>query len=712
LLAAVLLARFGAAGEAEKDERATEKEGPPKDARPAERTTLDEIVVTATRRDLRIFDAPYMVQRIDSQFIQERKMAKTITEIFSESPSISPQKTSGGQGSPYLRGLTGYHTLLLIDGIRLNNSVLRSGPNQYWNTVDPFTIGRLEVVKGPSSVLYGSDAVGGTVNAITRSVEEFPDGFNWQRRIVYRYGSADDSSIGRAEISGNYGQKLGFIAGMSLKDFNDLEAGGGTGTQDKTGYGEHSCDLKLDYHPDLDSKLTFAHQHFRQDDAWRAHNTIYGVQWHGTSLGDDYVRAFDQARDLTYVQYQVKNLDSFIDAAKFSLSWHEQEERELRVRSNGEITRQGFTCDTFGLSAQFESDTPLGVFTYGGELYRDFVSSFRRDYNPDGSLKKVRIQGPVADDATYDLLGFYVQDQFPITRDLEAIVGLRYADVRADADGVEHPTTGQRTSIRDSWQTVVGSGRLLYHIGEHWNLFGGVSQGFRAPSLSDLSRFDSARSNETETPALSLSPEKFTAYEIGAKASYGRWNGQIAFFFTSIRDMIDRYPTGRIISGNIEVQKANIGDGHMCGVEMQGEYRLTHEWTLFGGVACVRGETDTYPTSAPLKERRPMSRIPPPTAVVGARWQHTSGRLWFEAVTRMADNQDRLSPGDERDTQRIPPGGTPGYGVLTLRGGVRVTKDLKLNAAIENVFDKDYRIHGSGQNEPGRNLLLSLDWAF
>jgi hemoglobin/transferrin/lactoferrin receptor protein len=113
-----------------------------------------------------------------------------------------------------------------------------------------------------------------------------------------------------------------------------------------------------------------------------------------------------------------------------------------------------------------------------------------------------------------------------------------------------------------------------------------------------------------------------------------------------------------------------------------------------------------------IKKRCPMSKVPPPTAVLGARWRHESGRFWLEAVTRMAGKQDRLSPSDERDTQRIPPGGTPGYGVLTLRGGVKVTKDLKLNAAIENVFDKDYRIHGSGQNEPGRSFVLSVDRTF
>jgi hemoglobin/transferrin/lactoferrin receptor protein len=77
------------------------------------------------------------------------------------------QKTSYGQGSPFLRGFTGFRTLLMVDGVRLNNAVFREGPNQYWNTVDPWSVDRYEVVLGPASVLYGSDAVGGAVNALT-----------------------------------------------------------------------------------------------------------------------------------------------------------------------------------------------------------------------------------------------------------------------------------------------------------------------------------------------------------------------------------------------------------------------------------------------------------------------------------------------------------------------------------------------------------------
>jgi len=670
------------------------------------------IVVTASRHEAEAFDAPYSVTLFKEWDIRTRQLSRTVPEILTEEPSILVQKTGRGQGSPFIRGFTGFRTLFLIDGIRLNNSVFRDGPNQYWATVDPLTISRLEVVKGPSSMLHGSDAIGGTVNAITRRREHFPDGFNWDRRVYYRYATADHSNIGRVELSGNLDHTFGFLFGMSLRDFGDLDAGRDVGRQPRTGYDEASWDARIDCYLDQDNRITFAYQRHRQDDAWRAHKTIHGISWHGTTIGSEKKRILDQERDLAFIQYHGRNLGLFCDTATVSFSYHVQSEERFRVKSNNTSDRQGFTVRTLGLWAQFTSPTPIGLLTYGAEFYRDNVNSFKRKYNADGTLKSIEIQGPVADDAIYDLAGLFVQDEFPVLENLDASIGLRCTYARADADSVKDPQTGQRISVSDSWDNVVGSARLVYHAGEHWNIYGGLSQGFRAPNLSDLTRLDTARTNEIETPSPGLDPERFLSYEIGLKAEYESWDFQAAYFLTRIRDMIIRYPTGRTIEDDAEVQKANVGDGYVHGVELRGERRLTRQWSLFGGLAWQRGEVDTYPTSAQQREREPMSRIAPLTALLGARWRHPSGRFWFEAVARMADKQDRLSPRDKADTQRIPPGGTPGYAVFDIRGGVKITDDLQVSAAIENILDKTYRIHGSGVNEPGRNFIVAVDWRF
>jgi len=694
------------------DMEAGEPTPPSKADEALETFALGDIIVTATRRDSTLFDVPYSADAYNADYILFRKMPRTVPEILAEDPSVMVQKTGHGQGSPYIRGFTGFRTLFLIDGIRLNNSTFRDGPNQYWNTVDGLTIDRLEVVRGPSSVLYGSDAVGGTVNAITRGREEFPEGFNWSRRLYTRVSSAEDSVIGRMEVSGNVDEHLGLMLGTTLKDFGDLEGGKSVGTYDKTGYDERDCDIKLQYRFDENHRLVFAHQRVRLDDAWRIHKTIYGIGWHGTTVGSELERSLDQERDLTYLQYIAEDLDGPVQSIKLSLSYQVQAEERYRLRTRDRIDRQGVTCRTLGLGAQFTSDTPIGLLTYGAEYYRDNVDSWKHTYNLDGSVASTAIQGPVADDATYDLLGVYIQDEFAITDRLDAILGVRYTYAKADADKVQDPATGNRMDLEDSWGNLSGSARLIYHLSEHWNLFGGVSQGFRAPNLSDLTRLDSARTGEIETPSPGLDPEKFIAGELGIKVHHPRWGAQIAYFYTDIRDMIVRYPTGAVIDDDNEVQKANVGDGYIHGIEARADHKLAHTVTVFAAMAWVWGEVDTYPTADQVEAREPIDRLPPITGLVGARWQHPSRRVWVEGVVRIANDQDHLSTRDKADTQRIPPSGTPGYGVCDLRAGVRVTDDLTLTAACENILDKDYRIHGSGLNEPGRNFILSADWRF
>ena len=107
-----------------------------------------------------------------------------------------------------------------------------------------------------------------------------------------------------------------------------------------------------------------------------------------------------------------------------------------------------------------------------------------------------------------------------------------------------------------------------------------------------------------------------------------------------------------------------------------------------------------------------MSRISPLTGTLSLLWEDQAGKYWAEALVTMAAEQDRLSPRDEGDTQRLPPGGTPAYVVAHLRGGVHITDGLTLSGAVENLTNEDYRIHGSGQNEPGTNVIVSLDWRF
>ena len=144
----------------------------------------DPLIVTADGFEQQAFDTPYVVDVIGQDEIRDYGI-RSVPEALRYTPGVLVQRTGHGQGSPYIRGFTGYRNVFLIDGVRLNNSIFRSGPNQYWNTIDPFSIERLEVIKGPSSGVYGSLSDGnhvasdfrgpGFVNCILQGGSSFPD---------------------------------------------------------------------------------------------------------------------------------------------------------------------------------------------------------------------------------------------------------------------------------------------------------------------------------------------------------------------------------------------------------------------------------------------------------------------------------------------------------------------------------------------------------
>lgn len=686
--------------------------GPPASVVAPTPTELDVINVTATRLDQQVFTVPYTVHVIDRAEMLGRRAVRTLPDALSETPGVMVQRTSYGQASPFLRGFTGFRTLMLIDGIRLNNAVFRDGPNQYWGTVDPFAVERIEVVMGPASVLYGSDAVGGTLNAISPTVPFLlgPEARRIRTSANYRYATAERSHVARAGFSTGLTTGVGISGGITRKEFADLRGGGALGVQPGTGYSERAGDVKLRARLRPGLELVAAYQRMDQDDVPRTHATVAAQSFAGTARGSDLVRDLDQHRELAYLQAVLRDPMPWLAHARVSFSWHRQAEEQNRVRANGRREAAGFVDDQYGLLLSFETAAArFGTLSYGLEYYHDRVSSSATDAAP-GAAPRVLARGPVADDARYGLLGVYLQDQFRLRDRLEVTAGLRFSRAAARATEVDpDPTDAVPFGALDrTAEALTSSLRLRLDATRTWKIFGGVSQGFRAPNLSDYTSFELARSGERETPAPDLQPETHVSFEIGTKARIQLLRTELhaTFFHTTVEDQITRFPTGRLIRGEREVTRANTGDGFTRGAEVGATVKLGRGWSLIGNFAWLKGEVDTYVGDE--RRREPASRIQPVTMLAGPRWRSRDGRFWAEATGRFARRQDRLSPGDIADTQRIPPGGTPGYAVYSVRGGWSVNSSLTLAVAVENILDEDYRVHGSGLNEPGLNGIMSV----
>ena len=480
-------------------------------------TPIEEIVVEVTRSDRSDFESPSTITVIDNQTL-EQNLARSLPEALIEVPGVMVQKTANGQGSPFVRGFTGYRTLTLIDGIRYNNSVYRDGPNEYFSLIDFHSLEQIELLSGPSSAAYGSDAIGGTLSLKTKSSDfrnKESGSFFLNGNQSFRTASAEHSQQYRTELDLGNGSKWGAKLGYSKKDFGDLRAAD-LGTLPTTGYDEYSYDIRFDI--DLNDKwaLTIVNQELAQDDVWRTHSTIYSVPFSGTDIGTDLMRLKDQKRNLSYVKVNTLELYQWLDSATLTLSHQRWDENGDRIKSNGERINDYFDSRMSGLELQLKSNTAIGNFVYGIDVYRDKVETGRVDFNADNSINQIRIQGPVGDDAEYDQWGFYLQGEFLLSDQLSLTLGSRYSYIRASVGKYEDPQTGLAASYKDHWDALTSSARISFQPNTvaSWNLWGGISQAFRAPNIADISRFGKSRSNETEVAATSLDPEYFLTYEL------------------------------------------------------------------------------------------------------------------------------------------------------------------------------------------------------
>ncbi|WP_035608718.1 TonB-dependent receptor [Haloferula sp. BvORR071] len=685
---------------------------PPVLADPApEADALNPMIVTASRTEDEKKDVPYTVTEIDADYIQENTR-RTLPDALQFTPGVLVQKTTVGHGSPYIRGFTGRQNLLMIDGVRVNNSAWRSGPVQYWNTIDPYSIDHFELVRSQGSVLYGSDAIGGTMNVFTKSSDfrDQPDGaFFTHGQAYYEYRSnGEDSNIGHIESSFGVGGLYGVHLGLSAKDYGDIRDSA-VGLMKNTGYPEQDLDFRLDYALNPQTTLTLVHQQVNQDAISRWHSTLFNPGWqhsgHIVQPGTWLARTYDQERSLTYARIEQNNDDNaFIQHWNATVSYQTTRDSEEQYRTKTDRRYQIAELNTVGFDTSFESNMGPGKLVYGVDYYHDSTESegYRRRAAP--PLKYDPATRPLADDSNYELFGAFVQYQYQPVDPFELTGGLRYTYAQAELGRFWDAAAAQdQYGVDRDWDDVVGSLRAIYHFNDCWSVYGGASQAFRAPNLDDLSGNLTARSGLNSTGSADVDPEKYITYEIGTRHLTECTSVNLSAFYTDIDDLIVGVP---VAPASATTVATNGRDGYVYGVELEGAWRFHPQWTVSGFAAWQDGRTETAAyLGGPIVDE-PGSRLLPLTGSVALRWTSLDEVLWVEGRVLAAGEEDRLSASDRADNQRIPSLGTPGYVVCMVHAGWRVNEHLELTGGVENITNEDYRNHGSGTNEPGTNFIV------
>ncbi len=675
-------------------EEAGDKDAADKDRAKREgRVFRDRVVVTASRAEEISAATPAPITVIDRAQIEEQQPEK-LADLFKEIPGVEVFGEGPFRGLPVIRGFSSNRVLILVDGQRLNNSrESTSFAGIQPGLVNIAQVERIEVLRGPASVQYGSDAIGGVVNIITRQPELGAQEFTLSGDVAYEYGTASESHQPRAFVAGA-GKGYAFEIGASYQEAGDYSAA--SGAAESSRFAEYVSSDDVVYNSGM--QQTSVDGSFRFQTGERG---VFRIGLEAVRTDDVGFPGFDPSSgiDISFPRFDRDKLRLGWSSGPLwgledvSLHAYYQQVVKESVRNfdfgpfffSNNFTRSDI--DTVGFNAQSTAELAAQRLIFGVDFYRDKLHDDTLAETIFGTSTEVAVP-----DSRQTGLGLYVQDRIRVGDRLSVYAGLR--GDRFDFKSEDDPDyAGEPFDVTDS--ALSGNLGLTYAVTDHVNLTALVARGFRSPNLQERSYFGIVTTGDTliiQNP--DLKSENSLNYEVGFKARYDRYFGGLSMFYNDVTDFISYEFLGTDPDSGLELARfANIDKAKVWGVEFDLETILGRRWSAFTNASYTRGSND--------RSGEPLPFIPPLKAAFGVRFQERA--WWAEAALRVVTKQDRVPEGETSSA---------GFTVYDLSGGFDLSGRLGIVAALRNLTDKLYAEPFNNRPEPGRNLRVSLRYGF
>lgn len=601
----------------------------------------------------------------------------SLAEAISGLAGVHNLHTGLQTGKPVIRGMTGPRVLVLDDGFRMEDY---SWSEEDGPSIDARLADRVEVVRGPASVLYGSDALGGAVNAIPRSVfVDSPEaaGSHFGTEV---YGSTNNIELGGAFLAERRDVKQGwrlFVVGRRAEDFKTP-----SGKLENTGFGAANGEGMFGKRGDRGSVTArFAHYggEFKLLEAGDT-GAAAGAEEGGPErkAADDRLQ-LSATRELgfldleTRAQWQRHSLIEMADEADSTgmpIPGSESEQFNLLLNT--------VSVEMLGRHGRGEHSGTLGF---------------------SGRLQKNDTRGPIplVPDADVRAGALFALERMDLGK-VSVLGGIRGDFQEVDADTNAGPA---RSSQKRDFRQVSGSAGAVYGLPGGWSLRANVGRAWRAPTLFELftngphlaeSRYEIGRST--------LKPEAGIETDAGLRLDRPRVRGELNGFYSKIHDFIYLAPTGSFV-GPLRVYQHEQADAKLFGGELSAEVKPAQALTLHGRLDYTHGQNETLDEPLPL--------IPPLHGAFGLKRGFQAGGLgasYGGAEVEFASRQARLSAFD------IP---TSGYALLNAEAGIQpqvAGMNLRVDLRVRNIADKSYRDYLSRYKEfaldPGRNVTIRV----
>jgi hemoglobin/transferrin/lactoferrin receptor protein len=705
--------------------------------------SLDEFIVTANREPERKSDLPYKIETISRKDIVFQN-PQTIPLMLEQTGNVFVQMSQLGGGSPVLRGFEANKVLLVVDGIRMNNAIYRAGHLQNAVTVDPLALSSAEVLYGPGSTLYGSDALGGVMNFRTREPILSDGKFVVHGDALLRYASTNTEKTGAINLSLGW-KKVGVLLNFSYSDFDDLREGKvrnpAYGDWGKCLYYAERINGKdssvLNPHPEIQKHSGYSQYNFLGKVVFRpSDHARYWLNLQYSNSSD--VPRYDRLTEMTgsttlkyaewYYGPQKRLLASLnaeytlnaviFDRATFIVGYQDiQEDRINRKFNSSKKSYNLETVNVFSVNADLQKN--LGKkdeLRYGVEFtYNNVKSKAHQDNIVTGAVNDYYPTRYPDDKANMMSVAAYASNNWKINKVLAFSQGLRFSYVTLNAAYSDtmmkimgYPfdqNIGQKNSALNGYLGLVCT------PGHDWKFSLIGSTGFRAPNIDDLTKLSESSSTDQVVivPNPDLKPEKVTNLEFSAgKTILGHVRLEGTFFYTWMRDAFQVQPTtynGKdsiMFDGALcQVQTTtNTGNAYIYGVQASLIAQVTRSFSILSNLTYTVGQVKD-PSS-------PLDHIPPTFGLTSFRLELKKFRGEFYVQYNGWKRMSQYSPSGEDNEAYATAYGTPAWYTLNLKASYQIAKFISVEVGIENIMDEHYRRFASGISSPGRNVIAAL----
>ena len=698
---------------------------------------LEEFVISAYRWEQNKNEVPNKITTISEKEI-EFYNPQTSADLLENTREVFIQKSQLGGGSPMIRGFATNSVLLVVDGVRMNNAIFRSGNLHNVISLDPHAIENSEVIFGPGSVTYGSDALGGVMDFHTKSVKlSTSSNPNIKASAMARYASANNEKTGHFDV--NYGSKnFGGLTSVSYSAYDDLVMGNhkhpgymrteyvkriqGSDSivindqpdkQVPSGYNQFNFMQKIRYRPSANFDLRYAFHYSKTSDIPRYDRLIQ--QKNGKLKNAEWYYG-PQKWSMHSLKGKLIQEGVLFDNLKFTLAYQNYKESRHDRKFNDEWLRhrtENLGIVNFNLDFDKEFDDDL--LYYGIEYGYNTLNSKASEENINSGLKQPTQTRYPNGENNYNTLAGYISYKSNLGDHFTTITGIRYSfvDIYSTLDTSAGYYNFPFNTLTLSTGAFNGSVGLVYRPNDKWKFNLNGSSGFHAPNIDDMAKVFDSEPKSVVVPNEDLKPEYAYNIDFGIDkkiGDYGKIN--ITAFYTWLENaMVRREAT---FNGNDSIyydgvlsqvhKLVNAEKAHIYGLNTKFNLALPFNLNFKSVLNYTEGED---------QNGLPLRHVSPLFGQTSLEYSQNKFRGSVYAKYNGEISNDELAPSEQSKTHMYALNDqgepySPAWWTLNMKVSYRINEHLSFNVGVENILDVRYRPYSSGIAAPGRNFIFAL----